>query len=267
VPTRQQGGAGWLHPLDLTLLGSHAIKFLLLFSYFIHQIEANRPALARTYERFMTLDMHVKSSMKHWAQDELTQGSCSPALRAWERRLDNQHCKLEVPLLSSVHTAAYLLDPLFCSVQGGVAKAPKVPMAHEELIERVGGPAACRQFVTLMSESWTGALNQPVGACAPQRETAQSMGKRQRPQVASIAQRKGMWTRYGVEVHGALAKVALRWLSMHTTSAATERNGALSGRVYGARQMHWVGSEPRSSSRFASTAVQKLLALMALGCC
>jgi hypothetical protein len=100
-------------------------------------------------------------------------------------------------------------------------------MAHEEasrqLIERVGGPAASRQFLTLMSEGWTGALCQPVGACAQQRETAQSMGKPQRPQVTSIAQRKSVWTRYGVEVHSALAKVALRLLSMHATSAATER--------------------------------------------
>jgi hypothetical protein len=134
----------------------------------------------------MVLDMHVKSSMKHWAQDKQTQGSCSAALRTWERRLDNQHGTLVVPL-SSPHTAAYLLDPLYCSVQGGVAKALKVPMAHEEaawqFIERVGGPAASRQFLTLMSEGWTGALCQPVGACAQQRETAQSMGKRQRPVV------------------------------------------------------------------------------------
>jgi hypothetical protein len=186
----------------------------------------------------MTLNMHVKSSMKRWAQDELTQGSCSAALRTWERRLDNQHGKLVFPLLSPAHTAAYLLDPLHCSVQGGVAKASKVPMAHEEaarqLILRVGGPAACGQYLTLMSEGWTGALCQPVGACAQQGETAQSMGKRQRPKPASIAQRKGTWTRYGVEVHGALAKVSLQLLSMHASSAATERNWALWGRVYGA---------------------------------
>jgi hypothetical protein len=59
------------------------------FSDFKHQIEADRPALARTYQGLMALDMHVKSSLKHWAQDELTQGSCSVALRTCERRLDN----------------------------------------------------------------------------------------------------------------------------------------------------------------------------------
>jgi hypothetical protein len=194
---------------DFWRLLSVAIEFLWPFSNFRHQIKADWPALARTHEGLMTLDMHVEGSMKRWAQDELTQGSCSAALRTWERRLDNQHGKLVVPLLSPAHTAAYLLDPLYCSVQGGVAKAPKVPMGHEEaarqLILCVGGPAACGQFLTLMSEGWTGALCQPVGACAQQGETAQSMGKRQRPKVASLAQRKGMWTRYGVEVHGALA--------------------------------------------------------------
>jgi hypothetical protein len=186
----------------------------------------------------MTLDGHVKSSMKHWAQDELTESSCSAALRTWERRLDNQHSKLVVPLLSPAHTAAYLLDPLCCAVCSGIANTPTVPMDHEEaarqLIERVGGPTASQQFLTLMSEGWTGTLCQPVAACAQQQETAQPMGKRHRPQVASIAQRKGVWRRYGVEVYGALAKVALRLLSMHATSAASERNWALWGRVYGA---------------------------------
>jgi hypothetical protein len=111
--------------------------------------------------------------------------------------------------------------------------------AAQQLIERVGGPTASQQFDTLTSEGWTGALYRPVAACAQQHETiacatAQAMGKRQRPRVASIAQRKGVWRRYGVEAHGALAKVALRLLSMHATSAASERNWALWGRVYGA---------------------------------
>jgi hypothetical protein len=98
-------------------------------------------------------------------------------------------------------------------------------MDHEEaaqqLHERVGGPVACQQFLTLFSEGCTGAMCQP---CAEQRETAQSMGKRQRWQVSSIAQRKDTWRRYNVELHAALAQVALRLLSMHATSAATEQN-------------------------------------------
>jgi hypothetical protein len=227
-----------LQRADFWRLLKLAISFLQPFSDFIHQIEADRPALARTYDGLMTLDGHVKSSMEHWAQDELTQSSCSAALRTWERRLDNQHGKLVVPLLSPAHTAAYLLDPLYCTVRGGVANAPLVRSDREEaaqqLIERVGGPTASQQFDTLMSEGWTGALCRPVAACAQQHETAEAMGKRQRPRVASIAQRKGVWRRYGVEAHGALAKVALRLLSMHATSAASERNWALWGRVYGA---------------------------------
>jgi hypothetical protein len=227
-----------LERADFWRLLSLAISFLQPFSDFIHQIEADRPALARTYEGLMTLDGHVKSSMKHWAKDELTQSSCSAALRTWERRLDNQHGKLVVPLLSPAHTAAYLLDPLFCVVRGGVANVPLVPSDREEaaqqLIERVGGPAASQQFNTLIAEGWTGAPFRSMAACAQQHETAQAVGNRQRPHVASIAQRKGVWRRYGVEAHGELAKVALRLLSMHATSAASERNWALWGRVYGA---------------------------------
>jgi hypothetical protein len=103
-----------------------------------------------------------------------------------------------------------------------------------QLIECMGGPTASHQFLTLMSEGWTAALCQPVAAGAQQQETAQPMGKRHRPQVTSIAQQEGVWRRFGVEVHGALAKVALRLLSMHATSTALERNWALWGRVYGA---------------------------------
>jgi hypothetical protein len=98
--------------------------------------------------------MHVKSSMKHWAQDELAQGSSSAALQTWERRLDNQHGKLAVPLLSPAHTGAYLLDPLYCSVRVASPKPRKCTwhtkrqrgssLSLWQLIERMAGPAACR---------------------------------------------------------------------------------------------------------------------------
>jgi hypothetical protein len=55
--------------------------------------------------------------------------------------------------------------------------------------------------------------------------------KRKRAEVAPVTMRKGVWKRYGVQMYPKLAKVALRLLSAHPTSCASERNWSLWGRV------------------------------------
>jgi hypothetical protein len=78
-----------------------------------------------------------------------------------------------------------------------------------------------------------------VCTCAEHSEAAQpaTAGKKQlREHVASVKMRKGVWSRYGSEQLPERTHVALRLLSMHPTSASTEQNWALWGRVYtGAR--------------------------------
>ena len=55
--------------------------------------------------------------------------------------------------------------------------------------------------------------------------------KRPRARAVPIARRKGFWRRNGQHEYPNLAKVALRLLAAHSTSASTERNWTLWGCV------------------------------------
>jgi hypothetical protein len=218
---------------------NHAIDFLQPFNDYIHQIEADRPALGRVYEGLMQLDAHVARTMNKWKEIPELAESCDIALRTWERRLCNKHSSTVQPLLQAPHTAAYLLDPLYADVQSeGEVNVPKVAVENEQaaknLIRRVGGMNALRQFTTLLLEGYSGSMASAAHACAKAISNPEVPAgtKRPRQQVASIKMRKGVWSRYGAEVYPDLAPVALRLLSMHPTSASTERNWALWGRVY-----------------------------------
>lgn len=215
-----------------------AISLLKPFSDFIHQIEADRPSLGRCYVGLMQLDAHVRASIALWEEDDEMAGSCESALRTWERRLDNRHSNAVVPLLCAEHTATFLLDPLYAVAGAGKdVSVPIVADEHEDaarkLIERIGGAPARRELVAFMTKGWSGSLTEAAQACIPrQQQGLAASSKRERNEVAPLSMRKGVWKRYGSKQYPALAQVALRLLSMHGTSAATERNWALWGRVY-----------------------------------
>jgi hypothetical protein len=218
-----------------------ATAFLQPFNDYIHQMEADRPALGRVYQGLVQLDRHVRSSLQQWeaAEPELAD-SCEIALRTWERRLENKHSSAVQPLLQPAHVAAFMLDPLYAdAVSEKEVNVPKVPARHEDmarkLIQRVGGAVASRQFTQLLLGGFSGSMAHATYTCAQSNGAAQPAtagSKRPREQVASVKMRKGVWSRYGSEQLPELAPVALRLLSVHPTSAATERNWALWGRVY-----------------------------------
>jgi hAT family C-terminal dimerisation region len=104
-----------------------------------------------------------------------------------------------------------------------------------KLIKRVGGPAAAREFEQMLPSGWSGDMHDAAKVCVEQKPAAPATGrgtKRAREQVTSIAMRKGVWKRYGKRQYPNLAKVAVRLLCAHPTSASTERNWSLWGRVY-----------------------------------
>jgi hypothetical protein len=57
-------------------------------------------------------------------------------------------------------------------------------------------------------------------------------GKCQPEEVASLQMRKGLWNKYASQQYPALAKMVVRLLCLHATSATTERNWSFWGRVY-----------------------------------
>jgi hypothetical protein len=227
-------------PMFWTLLAD-AITFLAPFSDFIHQIEADRPSLARCYDGLDQLDKHVRACVQQWQGVDCLEGSCSSVLRTWERRLEHKHGTSVVPLLSAAHTAAYLLDPLYAKVDGKQVMAPDVPFHREEgardLIERIGGEAARDEFVATVGGGWSGIMAETAKGCAATLQQAQGAGadaghKSALPEVAGVRRRKGVWKRYGRQTYPALSDAAIRLLCVHGTSCTTERNWALWGRVY-----------------------------------
>jgi hypothetical protein len=79
-------------------------------------------------------------------------------------------------------------------------------------------------------------MQDAAAACTESSDTAQALTaghKRGSPEkVAALYMRKGVWKRYGKTYFPELTEVVLRLLSLHPTSAATERNWSLWGRVY-----------------------------------
>jgi hypothetical protein len=135
---------------------SRATVFLQPFHDYIHQMEADRPALGRVYKGLFWLNRHVRSSLQNWeAADPELADSYEIALRTWERRLEKQHSSAVLPLLQSAHVAAYMLDPLYAdAVREKEVNVPKVQARHEDmarkLIPRAGGAVASGQFAELV---------------------------------------------------------------------------------------------------------------------
>jgi hypothetical protein len=143
------------------------------------------------------------------------------------------------PLLNASHIAAYLLDPLHavCNEAEGNctdAQLPMVPAKYVDmakaLMKRVGGAAAVKEFEILSLLGYFGRECDKVAVCADNEVTSVRVGhKRSRQAVAPVAMRKAVWKKYLVERYPVLSYVACRLLSLHATSAATQRNWSLWG--------------------------------------
>ena len=164
------------------------------------------------------------------------------AIRTWERRYVNEHARQVVRLLDPAHTLAYLVDPLYCRLDKGVMKPTTVSDAQysetKALIESVGGADACSQLLTLLAGGWKGEmLCDLAGECmnlskdSLAAESDQIGSKRKRLSVAPLSMRKTVWEAT-MERFPNLSEVALRVLSIHPTSCASERKWELWGRVY-----------------------------------
>ena len=82
-------------------------------------------------------------------------------------------------------------------------------------------------------EGYADHLKEPAQACADTGVSIASVGSKcARTCAVPLARRKGFWWGNGQRKYPDLAKVALRLLAAHSTSASTERNWTLWGRVY-----------------------------------
>lgn len=216
-----------------------AVTFLQPFSDFIHQIEADMPALARVHCGILQLVSHVEATGKRWEHERKEKGLADLMVKTFQRRLTGGSGLAR--LYQPAFAAAYVLDPLYGQVkQGTHVDVPWLDDEHEtmarDLVQRVGGAAAVAQFNSFLMSGWTGNAAQAAATCSirmTSEEDSDEVGcKRQRQEVAGLHARASVWRKKGADLWPELTKVALQLLAMHPTSASTERNWSLWGRVY-----------------------------------
>jgi hypothetical protein len=160
----------------------------------------------------------------------------------FDRRWSQRGGAARAPIMNAAYIAAYMLDPMFADVgEDGHFALPSVTLEHQieasELVLRVGGRDAESSFELLVLSGWPDALKGPIralvnGYAGCKRVDADAP----RPKMPQMRARLGLWEKYATQIDDLkpLLNVAQRLLSAHVTSASTERNWSLWGRVYNA---------------------------------
>ena len=238
-----------------------AAELLEPFSDAIHQIEADRPHLADCLGVLTALRAHVAE----WARKHSTPGTgdsdsdtshcerTGRALATFDRRLRAEAGGGIAPVYNAAYSAAFVLDPYYAEVDILRCEPHYAPpeleawqmAAAETLVERIGDPAAKSQFNLLTLTGYPSEMQGVAAALAGKRTALQQQrerapdvqqvgGKREREERATVPDghaRLNVWRRAG-KVMPELQAVALRLLSAHATSAASERNWSLWGRIF-----------------------------------
>jgi hypothetical protein len=105
--------------------------------------------------------------------------------------------------------------------------------AARDLIERVGGTTALHQFNKLQTVGFPSDMQPYIAQMVSTRDTP--VGSK-RKSVPGSRERIRTWAKFGDEF-SELKLVAMKLLSCHATSAATERNRSLWGRLYGSARL------------------------------
>jgi hypothetical protein len=118
----------------------------------------------------------------------------------WERRLKG--VGQVTPILQAAHVAAFLLDPAYATVDKDCASLPEMPAEHEQmsrdLLNRVGGAAAAREFEQLLLGGYADELKGPAAVCTDSSAATASVGsKRACTASIPIGSRKGFWRSSG----------------------------------------------------------------------
>jgi hypothetical protein len=92
-----------------------------------------------------------------------------------------------------------------------------------------------------------------ICATPPSDAHKHGVGNDGRDQVAAAGMRKGLWKRYGMARYPALAKVALRLLSIHQYQRPQNAIGLCGEEYIQLRAILWVSNVPRPLSCFVST--------------
>jgi hypothetical protein len=233
------------------------VELLHSFSDAIHQLEGDKPHLAECHQALVVLCKHFEDWAKKNMNGGLAEDEACPvtgrALAIMDRRLDASPGGSVATVYSATYSAAFAVDAFFADGEetshGVFCCASVLDYGHmhaaESLIGRVGGRTAATEFACLSTQGYPKRMQSVDAGLALQRQQDATGCNANRPfsrpvrlgstctrqEVPPAVDRIRVWRKFGDSMRE-LQAVAVRLLSTHATSAATERNWSLRGRMY-----------------------------------
>lgn len=196
----------------------------------IHQLEADRPLLSWLLPTWVKIIRHVRAFEMEHKDNDLLQDDVS-LVDVVRKRFDMHYDR--------AWAAAYLVDPMFAKQgeQGWylfkdreLLSGPK----HDDalaFLKELAGPcnaaAVQAEFTRLKLSPLPAAMAKDLPTLVHQTPAAEEGGA---PFVASAEMRRGWWDVHSVQFP-LIATAAIKLLSFHVTSCATERNWSVWGRL------------------------------------
>jgi hypothetical protein len=207
-----------------------ALKLVQPVSDAIHQIEADKPLLSSIHVVYKQLTEHAKVFMEtqsgKFVREDL------------EKLFRDRFLKHKHPAMP----AAFLLDPSNFKKSAAGKWVPHFDMLTPEecedvkdLIARIALDSAKEDFEDAFDLEWSKLLLSPLPtalqAMVPylQRRDEGTGGV---IYVSSASERIQFWDVHAINAFPIIAKVAVRLLSMHSTTCATERNWSIWGALF-----------------------------------
>jgi hypothetical protein len=218
------------------------LSLLRPFEQAIHQLEGDRPHLADCHIALLWLQRHVeKLAAKHEIIDfankdnKGVESACNKVVQTFMLRLGIMPGGMSAPVNNPAYSVAYALGPFYAELdESAIVSHFTAPMLSSDhmnkaraLIKRVGG-VAVGQFNKLFTDGYPSEMQPFLAEMVSSRDAPVGEKRKAKP---SAPQRMNVWENFGAEMPE-LCQVALRMLCCHASSAATECNWSLWGKIY-----------------------------------
>jgi hypothetical protein len=206
-----------------------AIMLISVICDAIHQLEADRPLLSWLLPTWVKIVRHARAFEEQHAQSDVVSGETASLVDTVKKRFDTHY--------NSSWAAAYLVDPMFAEegTQGwylfkgrellGAAKLDDALACLQDLAGAGNADAVRQEFTRLKLSPLPADMAKDLPTLVQRSE-----GEGGSVYVATAEMRRGWW-----DVHSThfplIADAAIRLLSFHVTSCATERNWSVWGRL------------------------------------
>jgi hypothetical protein len=206
------------------------IELVQPFSDALHLLEGDRPLLPQVVPIWEALEQHVDAFVAKYPDEKFK------SLPEMFKRRRDKHCPDAAYASLALDPASFTKDEASGDWQTAIMTMDSDEVARvEKHCERFVAPdeidALRDELAMLQLEPLPKKLESLYKVCSRRTETVD--GARTKVVLASGSSRRGLWTNH-LSKNGfpLLALCADRLLSMHATSAATERNWSVWGQIY-----------------------------------